>query len=248
MAAGIIMASDGLSGSMFETGLPAPYQGGGGLITADLDGDGRRDFLITRVGRIGAVGSSGARLWSKEVDIQLTSKAENEGLPGTHAPGVQAADIDGDGATEVLFLTRDGALNVVDGAPGAERAAVRLPAPPPAAERWEHLVVADFRGRGDRDQRPWVLDARGDVIASYEMADVAPKGWSVKGVEEIFTIHWTGGPEQLAAEGAAHQRRHRSVRSAERGLPVASRRRGGPAVRGGCQRRLARGDRRAERK
>ena len=344
-----------------DLGLPESQDGSGGLIASDLDGDGRRDFVITQVGRVTAVGGSGARLWSKEVDIHLTSGAESEGLPGLHAPGVQAADIDGDGAAEVLFLTRGGALAVVAGASGVERASAPLPAPPPAATRWEHLVVADLRGRGnrdlllqatnaagyrmgrflaayaidellrdgaataplwmrddflalahsgariadldgdgrhevlggdviapdgarlfrlpvkghldslfvadvrpelpglevvaleeggpqrvflynhegliweahhrhqepqnaalgdfdpsrpgleiwcrsryDRDQRPWVLDARGEVIASYEMAEVAPKGWTVEGVEEIFTIHWTGAPEPLAVAKERH--------------------------------------------
>jgi Rhamnogalacturonan lyase family 11, C-terminal domain/FG-GAP-like repeat len=346
---------------VIEVGLPDQLERTGGLIAADLDNDGRRDFVVTGPGYIGAVTAAGARLWSKEVDIQVTGKAESEGLPGLHAPGVQAADIDGDGATEVLFLTKGGALSVLDGASGRERARVHLPAPPPEAERWEHLVVADFRGKGDRDlllqatnaagyrmgrflaaygldellrdgraasplwarddflanahngariadldgdgrhevlggdliapdgkrlfglsvekhldslfvadvrpdlpglevvaleeggpqrvflynhdgliweahhhhqepqnaalgdfapdrpgleiwcrsrydrhQRPWVLDARGDVVASYEMAEVAPKGWTVAGVDEIFTIQWTGGPEPLAAATERH--------------------------------------------
>jgi hypothetical protein len=346
---------------VIDVGLPDPHERVGGLITADLDSDGRRDFVITGVDRIDAVAASGARLWSKELDLQITGKAEGEGLPGLHAPGVQAADIDGDGATEVLFLTKGGALAVVDGASGGERASVPLPAPPPEAERWEHLVVANFRGRDDRDlllqatnasgyrmgrflaayavdellrngaaasplwarddflanahngariadldgdgrhevlggdiigpdgerlfrlsakghldslfvadvrpdlpglevvaleeggpervflynhngliweahhdrqepqnaalgdfdanrpgleiwcrsryrrhQQPWVLDARGEVIAAYEMAEVAPKGWTVAGVEEIFTIQWTGGPEPLAMAKERH--------------------------------------------
>ena len=347
---------------VIKVGLPEPHERIGGLITADLDGSGPRDFIITTPGRISAVAGSGASLWSKEVEIQITSQAESDGLPGLHGSGVQAADIDGDGAIEVLFLTKAGALVVVDGASGDERAAVPLPAPPDAAERWEHLVVADFRGHGDRDlllqatnaagyrmgrfvaayaveellrdgpapaplwtrddflanahngariadldgdgrhevlggdiigpdgkrlfglsvegkhldslfvadvrpdlpglevvvleeggpervflynhtgliweahhrhqepqnaalgdfdprrpgleiwcrsryrqhQRPWVLDARGELITSYEMAEVAPKGWTVAGVEEIFTIHWTGRPKPLAAAKERH--------------------------------------------
>ena len=60
------------------------------------------------------------------------------------------------------------------------------------------------RSRYNRHQRPWVLDARGDVIAECEMAEVAPKGWTVKGVEEIFTIHWTGGPQPQAVAKERH--------------------------------------------
>jgi hypothetical protein len=125
------------------------------------------------------VTASGARLWSKEVDVQVTGKAEREGLPGLHAPGVQAADIDGDGATEVLFLTKGGALSVVAGASGFERASVRLPAPPPEAERWEHLVVANFRGRGDRDLLLQATNAAGyrmgRFLAAYAL-DELPAG------------------------------------------------------------------------
>ena len=124
-----------LAPRVVDLGLPESQDGSGGLIASDLDGDGRRDFVITEAGRVTAVGGSGARLWSKEADIHLTSKAEDEGLPGLHASGVQAADIDGDGTAEVLFLTRGGALAVFDGASGVERASVPLPAPPPAAAR-----------------------------------------------------------------------------------------------------------------
>lgn len=61
------------------------------------------------------------------------------------------------------------------------------------------------RSRYDTHQKPWVLDARGEVIASYQMDDVAPPGWTEKGVEEISTIHWTGGKTQLAAAKERHR-------------------------------------------
>ena len=67
----------------------------------------------------------------------------------------------------------------------------------PVARGW-------FRSRYDLYQLSWVLDARGEVIARYEMAEVAPKGWTVAGVEEIFTIQWSGGPEPLAVAKERH--------------------------------------------
>ena len=335
----------------------------GGLVSADLDGDQRKDFIVTGAGYLAALGASGERLWVREVDLQVTSKAEDDGLPGLHAPGVQIADSDRDGANEVLFLTRSGSLFVVDGASGALQQKVKLPPPPAEAERWEHLVIADFRGSGDRDlllqatneegyrmgrflaayalerllwgdaeaallwarddflalahggariadldgdgrhevlggdligpdgkrrfrvpvgsgahldslfvadvrpdlpglevvtleegagervflynqegvvweadfkrqepqnavigdfdpdrpgleiwcrsrydhdQRPFVFDARGQRIADYEMSEVAPKGWTVSGVEEISLIDWTGRQKQLAAAKERH--------------------------------------------
>ena len=354
------LAHAALAPKVIQLGLPETPDSAGGLIAVDLDGDTRRDFLVTGPGYVAAFAASGVPLWSKDVDVQVTGKAERDGLPGLHAPGVQAADIDGDGATEVLFLTRDGALHIVDGRTGAVRRSVRLPAPS-GAERWEHLVVANFRGRGDRDlllqatnadgyrmgrylaayaldeltreaespvplwtrddfianahsgariadldddgphevlggdiigpdgerlfrlpleghldstfvadvrpdlpglevvaleengpqrvflynhngliwqshnehqepqnaavgdfdpdrpgleiwsrsrynqhQQPWVIDAYGRLIADYEMADVAPKGWTVSGVDEISTVDWTGEAKQLAAAKERH--------------------------------------------
>jgi hypothetical protein len=362
LTGGVHLAHAAMAPSVIATGLPVRDSSAGSLITAELDGDRRRDFIVTGVGYIAAYGASGAPLWRTDAAIQVTEKAEYEGLPGTHAPGVQAADVDGDGAMEVLFLTRDGALQILDGRSGAGRQPIPLPPPPTEAERWEHLVVADFRGRGDRDlllqatnatgyrmgrylaayaiesllrdgasatalwrrddflalahsgariadldgdgrhevlggdivgpdgerlvrlpveghldslfvgdvrpdppglevvaleengpqrvflynrqgliwaahhrhqepqnaavgdfdpdrpgleiwcrsrynrhQRPWLFDAHGNLIADYEMAEVAPKGWTVKGVEVISTISWAGPHKQLAAAKERHE-------------------------------------------
>lgn len=46
-----------------------------------------------------------------KVDLRIGGAAESEGLPGHHGAGVQAADIDNDGRTEVLFLTNDSTLS-----------------------------------------------------------------------------------------------------------------------------------------
>jgi hypothetical protein len=358
---GVDLAPAALMPKIIQLGLTEMPNRAGGLIAVDLDGDTRRDFLLTGTGYVAAFGASGAPLWSKDVEVQITGKAERDGLPGLHAPGVQAADIDDDGATEVLFLTRDGALHIVAGASGGTRESIRLSAPS-GAERWEHLVVANFHGRGDRglllqatnkdgyrtgrylaayaidellregasaatlwtrddfiatahsgariadldgdgrhevlggdiigpdgerlfrlpleghldsiyaadvrpdlpglevvaleengpervflynhdgliwqahnehqepqnaavgdfdpdrpgleiwsrsryseDQQPWIFDAYGKLIADYEMADVAPNGWTVSGVEEISTVDWTGEPKQLAAAKERHE-------------------------------------------
>jgi len=351
--------------------IPKPRDSGGGVIVADLDGDGRRDYLVTVpwagrswrfvpfAGYVAAYAHDGRKLWINRARVQLGGPAESKGLPGHHAPGVQAADVDGDGAVEVLYLTRDGTLHVVDGATGQEKWQARPPAPE-GAERWEHVVIADFRGQGDRDlllqatnakgyrmgrylaayaaaelakgnlkplwqrddfvacahngarvadldgdgrdeviggtivgpqgrilnriplkghidsifiydvrpdlpglevvaleegggnrvflynrdqviwirdykhwepqnaavgefdlqrpgleiwcrsrfnehQKPFVFDARGELISAYEMDDVAPEGWTVRGVEVIWTIDWTGGPKQLAAAKERHR-------------------------------------------
>lgn len=332
----------------------------GGLIAADVNDDTQKDFIVTQPGYIAAYASSGQQLWTKQTNIQLTGKAEDQGLPGLHAPGVQVADVDGDGNSEVLFLTQN-TVEIVRGDTGETERSINLQSPS-GTERWEHLVVANFRGEGDRDllvqatnaqgyrlgrylaayaldeptdsplwvrndfqspahngarvadlngdgrdevlggtiigpdgdllfkapiepqakrphldslfvadvrpdlpglevvaleeggdnrvflysrdrliwtthyqhqepqnaavgdfdpdrpgleiwlrsrydkhQKPFVFDAQGQLIANYEMNDVAPSNWTAKGVETIFTIDWTGDSKQLAAAKERHE-------------------------------------------
>ncbi len=329
----------------------------GSIIVADLDRDGRMDYLVTRRGYIAAYHWDGKKFWVLEADLRVGGSAESVGLPGHHGPGVQAGDIDGDGKTEVLFLTNDSTLHIVEGATGKEKWAIKIPHPE-GSERWEHLAVVNLRGKGDREivlqatnaegyrmgryisafslddlrrgeikpiwqkddflacahnglrvadldgdgrdeiisgsilspegkelfrvdvrghldsvyfadvrpdipglevvaleeggnrtflygikgliwvkdykgqepqnaavgefaperpgleiwcrsrydvyQKPWVYDAQGNVIASYELSEVAPPDWPKEGVEVIFPIYWDGSERQLIAAKARH--------------------------------------------
>ncbi len=130
--------------------LPAPTDSAGSIIVTDLTGNRRMDYLVTGPGHVGAYASSGRELWVLRADVVVGGSAESQGLPGHHGPGVQAGDIDGDRRTEVLFLTRDSQLHIVDGKTGAAKLTAAPPVPE-GAERWEHLVIANFRGHGDRD-------------------------------------------------------------------------------------------------
>jgi len=130
--------------------IPAPTDSAGGLLVADLNQDGRPDYLVTVPGHLAVYDNGGSELWVERADIVVSGKSEANGLPGHDGPGVAAGDLDGDGATEVVFLTRDGALHVVDGETGANELMVSPPVPE-GAERWELAMVADFRGSGDRD-------------------------------------------------------------------------------------------------
>jgi len=135
---------------VFKLDIPAEDEGVGGIIVADVDNDGLMDYLVTKPGHLAVHGHDGKPLWHQEIDIRVAGNSENRGLPGWHGPGVQAADVDGDGRTEVLFLTQDNTVHLVDGATGREKRAVTLPSPE-GTERWEQLIVANFRGLGDRD-------------------------------------------------------------------------------------------------
>ena len=130
--------------------IPAPLDSAGGLIAADLNQDGRPDYLVTVPGHLAVYDNNGSELWIERADIVVSSKSETNGLPGHDGPGVAAGDLDGDGETEVVFLTRDGTLHVVDGETGTNELTVS-PVVPEGAETWEIAMVADFRGTGDRD-------------------------------------------------------------------------------------------------
>ncbi|MCP4638957.1 MAG: hypothetical protein GY851_00915 [bacterium] len=139
---------------LIEVDVPAPEDSAGGLLTADVNDDGLLDYLVTVPGHLAAYGHDGAKLWVKQVDVRVGGSSERAGLPGHNGPGVAACDIDGDGRTEVLYLlggTTDAkGLEVVDGATGDVKWRATPPVPK-GAERWEHLAVANFRGKGDRD-------------------------------------------------------------------------------------------------
>jgi hypothetical protein len=155
--------------------LPANDNGAGGIVTADVNRDGYRDFIITQPGFITVYDHYGKNLWSKRINIRVSKRSERFGLPGLHGPGVQAADIDRDQSMEVLFLTNESILYLVRGDNGEVIKTIRLKCPT-GAERWEHLVVANFRGEGDRDILLQATNAKGyrmgRYLAAYALDDI----------------------------------------------------------------------------
>ena len=127
--------------------MPAPKDSAGGMIVADLDTDGSMDYLVTVPGNVAAYANDGTRLWVLKTDVVVGGSSESEGLPGHNGPGVAAGDVDADGKCEVLFLTKDSTLHIVDGKTGRPEATAK-PAHPEQAERWEVAMIADFRGAG----------------------------------------------------------------------------------------------------
>ena len=147
---GAIAGYSALEPRIIKMNIPAEDDGRGGIIVCDLDGDDLLDFIVSKPGIIGAYDNYGNELWLYQADIQITQQSEKHGLPGWQAPGLQAADVDNDRSAEVLFLTQSNQLVILDGRTGRLETVIELVSPP-ATERWEHLVIANFRGQGDYD-------------------------------------------------------------------------------------------------
>lgn len=158
----------------------------GGLIAVDLDGDEVRDFVLTAPRFVAGYDLEGHERWRHEIDLQVTLKSEYDGLPGTHAPGVQPADVDRDGKTEILFLTRGGELWIIDGQGGQVEWRFEIAAPA-GAERWEHLVVADFRGAGQIDLLLQATHAKGYRMGRYLAAYALDRLLADPAAEPLWT-------------------------------------------------------------
>lgn len=132
---------------IIKLAIPAPTDSAGGIIVADVNNDGKMDYLVTVPGHLAAYANDGTKLWVLKKDIVVGSSSESHGLPGHCGPGVAAGDVDRDGKSEVVFLTKDSVLHVVDGKTGREEKNARPPVPK-GAQRWEVAMIADFRGTG----------------------------------------------------------------------------------------------------
>lgn len=133
----------------FPLDIPPPQESEGGIIVADVNNDGHRDILVTVPGHLAVYSHEGKKLWVIQANIGVGGQSESQGLPGHHGPGVVAGDVDGDGATEVVFVSRgDSVVHVLDGKTGREEARAKAPAPE-GTDGWELALIADFRGAGD---------------------------------------------------------------------------------------------------
>ena len=135
---------------VIQLDIPAEDEGIGGVIVADVNCDSLLDYLVTKPGYLAVYDHNGEKLWVRKIDIRVTGQSENNGLPGWSGPGVQVADVDGDNRNEVVFLTFDGNLHFVESTGGKSEKVVK-PALITGVEKWEHVIVANLRGLGDRD-------------------------------------------------------------------------------------------------
>ncbi|HXE57749.1 MAG TPA: hypothetical protein VNK43_07105 [Gemmatimonadales bacterium] len=164
---------------------PYNYQ----LAVADLTGDGRPDFSFRSADSLHALDNAGRRLWSAPLRSPHALGTPRLAHAGGATHGV--ADVDGDGAIELVALDAANRLHVFDGSTGRPERAIALP--DPGAERvWAYVAVVDLRGRGDRDAVVQALDASPTSRAAKE---VAPSfvgrtllGWDLEGGTELWRV------------------------------------------------------------
>lgn len=157
--------------------------GKGGLIATDINDDQQLDILVTRANSVAAYSLTEGELWKKTANINLSTQAEHKGLPGRQGPGIQAVDIDQDGQVEVLYLTAENSLEVLSGESGELKYQTKLPSVDSAFNRWEHAIIADFTGQGDRDillqasqqtdKKDYIRDS---VQAAFKLTDLLSLG------------------------------------------------------------------------
>ncbi len=185
LAFGAEVMAAGARPTVISLDIPAPKDSAGGLLIADVNDDGKMDYLVTGPGHLAVYGNNGRKLWIRELAIAVGGQSESQGLPGHHGPGVAAGDVDGDGRCEVMFLTKDSVLHVLDGATGRPEARAKPPGLS-GASRWEVAMIADFRGKGDdRDVLLQATNRKGYRTGRYLAAYGADE--LVKGGRPLWT-------------------------------------------------------------
>lgn len=160
---------------------------------ADINGDGRDEVL-------------GATIFS--ADGKLLAQAVPDRY---HIDSLFVADVrpDRPGLEVVLLEEGSNHVQVIGSAGPMWRTHFERQEPQNAVvgrfKKASSEVFIWCRSRYDEHQKPFVFDSSGKKVFDYRMDDVAPAGWTTKGVEVIHTIDWTGDLQQLACAKERHE-------------------------------------------
>ena len=160
---------------------------------ADLDGDGRDEVLGATI-----LGPEG-QLLAKATEFKGHMDSVFVGNVRSDLPGLEVILLE-EGSNAVQVIGRDGLVWRRDfkGQEPQNAAVGRFRTGSDEAFIW-------CRSRYNEHQKPVVFDSRGQIVVDYAMDDVAPPGWTARGIEVIHTIDWTGAPEQLACAKERHR-------------------------------------------
>jgi hypothetical protein len=149
----------------FDTG---DYGTNHNIRLGDLTGDGNREIVMVRpdasgsgVGSVSVIDLDGELLWQYGQLVSL-----DEGCAGIELP-VQVHDLDGDGAREVIFLSR-GWLYLLDGRTGERIRRTRVP----GGSELNSMIFGDLMGAGrdnciilsDREHTLLALNEKGELL------------------------------------------------------------------------------------
>jgi hypothetical protein len=164
-----------------------------GARIADLDGDGRHMVLGGDI-----VSADG------EVLFKLPLRGHIDAI-GAHKvrddiPGLQVVAVEEGGPQRVFLYNHEGLIWETDYQRWEPQnfAAGRFDAQRPGMQIWN-------RSRFNENQKPFVFDAHGKLITQYDMVEAAPPDWTVRGVELIWPVQWTGGETQLVVATERHK-------------------------------------------
>ncbi|HOQ33350.1 MAG TPA: hypothetical protein PLA12_12680 [Candidatus Hydrogenedens sp.] len=164
-----------------------------GLRVADLDGDNRDEIISGCI--IAPDGKEIFRLPDLQGHLDSVFIADIR----PDIPGLEVVTLE-EGANRVFLFGMKGMIWTSDNQrQEPQNAAVgEFELNLPGLEIW-------CRSRYDTDQKPWVFDANGKIIADYEMRNVAPSDWTNKGIEVINSIYWDGTDRQYICAKERHE-------------------------------------------
>lgn len=164
-----------------------------GARIADIDGDGRDEILGATI-----LGPDGTLLAKVPVDGHIDSVFVADVRPDL--PGLEVVMLEEGRQNRVFLVGRSGLIwETHHRHQEPQNAAIgRFVAGRDDIQVW-------CRSRYNEHQTPFVFDAEGKLHSEYKMDDVAPQDWTLRGVEVIHGIHWTGEDREYACAKERHE-------------------------------------------
>ena len=164
-----------------------------GARIADLDGDGRDEILGATI-----LGPDGTLLAKVPLDGHIDSVFVADVRPDL--PGLEVVMLEEGRQNRVFLVGMSGLIwETHHRHQEPQNAAIgRFVAGRDDIQVW-------CRSRYNEHQTPFVFDAEGKLHSEYKMDDVAPQDWTLRGVEVIHGIHWTGEDREYACAKERHE-------------------------------------------
>jgi hypothetical protein len=151
------------------------------FFVVDLNGDGLMDFTYRSETKLYVFDHYGDLLWSANID-----NPRADITAGSHdGTGHGAADVDGDGAVEIVALNRSNKIVIYDGATGAIERTITLPILG-SRNKWVYIAVANLRGNGDRDVVLQTMDTSGTKRGVYINRNLL--AWDLENNRELWRV------------------------------------------------------------